>query len=69
LFLVGGQRGGLVVILSAIAGSGGVVMVVLIGFLLSSVVYRGSLLDAGIMALPFELRLGREAQNPLHGLS
>jgi hypothetical protein len=44
-------------------------VIMLAGFLLSSVVYRGSLLDAGIMALPFELRLGREAQNPLHGLS
>jgi hypothetical protein len=44
-------------------------MVMLIGFLLSSVIYRSSLLDAGIVALPFELRLGREAQNPLHGLS
>jgi hypothetical protein len=44
-------------------------MVMLIGFLLSSVIYRGSLLDAGIVALPFELRVGREAQNALHGLS
>lgn len=44
-------------------------MTVLVGFLLSSVVYRGSLLNAGIVRLPFDLGVWRKAENALCCLS
>ena len=45
------------------------VVVVLVRFLLSSIIDRSSLLNAGVVTLPFDLGFRWEAKNALHSLS